>query len=316
MQCLIALGIVISGITKDIEFALRHRRIVWTIKYIKMWLTDNDVQLCAKFVFDLEFIGDIRNGCKSCHPWEIAVLCVETNQKFYCSILPQLSAEQINTAFTSTEGFSYDFLVKLNAQYPGRAYRMLACWITEMLALSKKSTALLISHNCFASDMKILNRHMVEYGACFTCPTLFFDSLLFCRYLFRGNKTGDFTLQNLFNICTNEEKGSAPEAHRAFYDTEKLHAVLLPYYTSMSGIACFPGSISLTTISGIGTSTARSLCAMGIEDLQHIRHLCLQRYGVMSKDSCAQMLADIGVTFAQDVANIADQIIHELTQID
>ena len=280
-----------------------------------MWLNENDVRLCAKFVFDLEFIGNIRSGCKDCHPWELAVLCVDTNQKFYCAILPQLSTKEIEEAFTSTKDFNCDFLAKLNAQCPGSAYRMLSAWISEMLTLSKKKTALMISHNCFASDMKILSQHMFKHGACFTCPTLFFDSLLFCRYVFRGSKTADFTLETLFETCTHKKTANIQD-HRAVSDTEKLHAVLLPYYEVMSGIACFPGSISFTTIPGIGTSTARSLCALGIEDLQHMRHMCLKNYGVMSKDSCAQFLAHTGVMFAQDVVTIAEQIVHELIQID
>ena len=83
MQCLVSLGIGISVITKSIVFPLRHHRLHWTIKYCGMWLSSSDVQLCAKFVFDMEYIGNIEDGLDSCHPWEIAVQCVDTNAKFY-----------------------------------------------------------------------------------------------------------------------------------------------------------------------------------------------------------------------------------------
>ena len=285
------------------------------IKYIEMWLTETDVRLCAKFVFDIEFVGDIRNGCSKCHPWEIAMLCVETNQKFYAPILPQLSAREINEAFTSTEGLSHEYIVSLNAQYPGTVYRMLAAWVQKMLVLSQKSTAILISHNCFASDMQILCEHMFRHGVCFTCPILFFDSLLFCRYIFRGHNISDFALENLFRICDN--KNTKDEGlHRAVGDTVKLHSVLLPHYNNLSGLACFPGLISLTTIAGIGTSTARSLCMLGICDLRHLRHICLKRHGTMSKDAFAHVLSSTGVMFATDVAEISQNIINALAQID
>ena len=99
---------------------------------------------------------------------------------------PQLSHAEINSAFTSTADFSTHLLNRVGAKSPGQCYRLLASWIGSNLALANKPTALLISHNCFASDMPILTRHMQAAGASFVCPVLFFDSLLFCRYAYRG----------------------------------------------------------------------------------------------------------------------------------
>lgn len=274
-----------------------------------MWLSEDDVRLCAKFVFDIEFIGDITKGHENCHPWEIAVLCVDTNQKFYCPIMPQMPKYQIENAFTSTDHFSYKLLQKLNAQSPGPAYRMLAAWIHKMVTLCQKSTALMISHNCFASDMPILCRQMHISGASFVCPVLFFDSLLFCRYSFRGNKTGNFSLDCLFELCNGSTNAPDMLPHRAISDTKKLHAVLLPHYNNISGLGCFPGSIALTVVSGIGTSTARLLTHLGIEDLQVLRNNCIQQQGDFNESTCCKLLVRTGVKFAQDIELIAKQIV-------
>lgn len=275
-----------------------------------MWLSEADVRLCAKFVFDMEFIGDITDGHANCHPWEIAVLCVDTNQKFYCPIMPQMPKDEIDNAFTSTEEFSYKLLKKLNAQSPGPAYRMLAAWIHKMVNLCQKSTALMISHNCFASDMPILCQQMHISGASFVCPVMFFDSLLFCRYSFRGNKSGNFSLDSLFELCKGSNDASAIAQHRAISDTKKLHAVLLPHYNNISGLGCFPGSISLTVVPGIGTSTARVLSELGIEDLQVLRNTCLQRYGNFDEATCRTLLVETGVKFALNLDAIAKEIVH------
>lgn len=279
-----------------------------------MWLAPHDVQLCAKFVFDVEFIGDISHGHEECHPWEIAVLCVDTNQKFYCPIMPQLTKKEIGEAFTSTDTFNYALLQKINAQNPGTAYRMLAAWIHQMLKICQKSTALMISHNCFASDMPILVRHMSRHGAAFVCPVMFFDSLLFCRYAFRGTKENDYSLDNLFTSCSYAEDNTNLLPHRAISDTRKLHSVLLPLYSNMSGLACHPGSLPFTLVPGIGTSTARLLNTSGIEDLQHLRHLCLQRNGHFSQEVCKWCLATTGLTFALELDRISEHIVGLLTQ--
>ena len=38
-----------------------------------MWLTNADVHQCTRFVFDVEFIGDITQDPLACKIWEIIV---------------------------------------------------------------------------------------------------------------------------------------------------------------------------------------------------------------------------------------------------
>tara|TARA_Y100000817_G_C16860314_1_gene545496 strand:- start:313 stop:1155 length:843 start_codon:yes stop_codon:yes gene_type:complete len=279
-----------------------------------MWLSSIDVQLCAKFVFDMEYIGNIEDGLDSCHPWEIAVQCVDTNAKFYCAVWPQLSHTEINSAFTSTADFSTHLLNRVGAKSPGQCYRLLASWIGSNLALANKPTALLISHNCFASDMPILTRHMQAAGASFVCPVLFFDSLLFCRYAYRGVQS-DFTLEALFKRCNHGQNIDKLIDHRAISDTIKLNTVLLTHYSSMSGISCFPGSRPLTIVPGIGTSTARMMMQGGIDDVQHIKHLCICTLGAFTVDSCDVVLRNTGVNFATDTHTLAQRIVEIVTSM-
>lgn len=278
-----------------------------------MWLSEDDVQLCAKFVFDMEYIGNIEDGLDKCHPWEIAVQCVDTDQKFYCAMWPQLPAEEINGAFAATEEFNTSLLHTVGAKSPCQCFRLLGKWIESNLAASRKCTALLISHNCFASDMPILTRHMHMAGASFSCPVLFFDSLLFCRYAFRGVQS-NFTLDALFEACREDSKARQKYApHRAIGDTRKLHTVLCHRYNMMSGIACYPGSMPLTLVPGIGTSTARVMMQRGIEDLQLLKHMCIYIHGELTVESCENVLRNTGVDFSTGVNNLATSIVGLLT---
>ena len=161
--------------------------------------------------------------------------------------------------------------------------------------------------------MPILTRHMHMAGASFSCPVLFFDSLLFCRYAFRGVKYG-ITLAALIEACREDSSARQKYSpHRAFGDTRKLHAVLYPRYNVMSGIACYPGSMPLTLVPGIGTSTARVMMQRGIEDLQLLKHMCIYILGELTVESCENVLRNTSVDFSTGVNNLATSIVGLLT---
>ena len=52
-----------------------------------MELVENYPLAKSFFLFDLEFIGDVRN-LNSCRIWEIAIFSLRTNQWFECVVDP------------------------------------------------------------------------------------------------------------------------------------------------------------------------------------------------------------------------------------
>lgn len=52
-----------------------------------MELIEQSPLMKSFFIFDLEFIGDVRN-LSTCRIWEIAVFSLQTNQWFECIIDP------------------------------------------------------------------------------------------------------------------------------------------------------------------------------------------------------------------------------------
>ena len=62
-----------------------------------MWLSNTDVHGCTRFVFDLEFIGDIDKD--ECYIWDVGCVCSDTGQTFSAVVMPPVPPAHIDAAF-------------------------------------------------------------------------------------------------------------------------------------------------------------------------------------------------------------------------
>ena len=63
-----------------------------------MWMTNADVHQCTRFVFDVEFIGDITQDPLACKIWEIGCVCVDTGLTFSQTMIPNMHKEELSAA--------------------------------------------------------------------------------------------------------------------------------------------------------------------------------------------------------------------------
>ena len=215
-----------------------------------MWLYKADVH--TRFIFDLEFVGDIaKDGPRGCRIWEIGCVCVDTGQAFRMALRPPVDNDILAKVAPGIKPISHAYLNKLQAvnQYDG--FTQWTTWIRECCERTKKMSALLISHNCFKSDMPVIACEFGRYNMSFHQPTLFFDSLLFMRHVLRGKQVSDYSLQGIARAL-NIQRG---QQHRALDDAYCLLVILQCSPMPLSGPCASYGFLPTLMLDGIGVST-------------------------------------------------------------
>ena len=248
-----------------------------------MWLDNSDVH--TKFIFDLEFVGDIQGDVRNCRIWEIGCVCLSTGHPFNTIVSPMTTRSALTCSKNGVIPANVDEIDKRGVPI-GEALRQWCTWIHECCGANKIASALLMSHNCFKSDLLVLMCEMGRLNLIFAGPVLFFDTLPFIRYALRSERRTSFSLKDL---CTEP----CSQTHRAVDDCFRLSSVLLRCPSQISGIATTFGSIPLIAIDGIGPRTCMDLYKNGYYCVRQLLELISRHHGSTSAIACTEYLHSV-----------------------
>jgi DNA polymerase III epsilon subunit-like protein len=163
------------------------------------------------FVFDLEFIGDVRN-LKTCKIWEIAVFSVRSNQWFEAVIDPDPALDVFpDPPIPEIPKLTREFLNSNSANTWPNVFEQLHAWVETQ---SMGTLPVFISHNTFRADKPILELECRRFGKLMPSHWYFFDSLHYSRRVVK-NTSGNYSLSGLHQQLFN---APIENAHRAKAD--------------------------------------------------------------------------------------------------
>lgn len=212
------------------------------------------------FVYDLEFIGDVKRP-ETCLIWDLAVLCVRTGETFRAVIDPDPMMRYFPPP--PAEGCMQLTRAFLNRHRAKPVYNILPKLFRWMMNRTKH-VSVMISHNNFRSDKPVIEFECMRYGIAMPTNLYFFDSLLYFRDTFP--KLGDYSMQHLVKRFLPDRKGVS---HRAYQDTMDLHAIL--NYDNLKGEVLRPFSTSLRAVQGIGRAVQNRFFTAGLFTLDMVR---------------------------------------------
>jgi len=235
-----------------------------------MWLSNTDVHGCTRFVFDLEFIGDIDKD--ECYIWDVGCVCSDTGQTFSAVVMPPVPPAHIDAAFDNGANVTHDRLLKLGAASEKNVIVSLFEWINGNILVTRRKAALMQSHACFRCDSVVFDAMLFRNQMSWPMPTLYFDTLLYLRHALRGTGMTDYSLQSIARCRVDK---NYKQDHRALSDARCLHAILSVEHMRLAGLALLPGSRSATLVPGIGVATARLLADRGFTSLDALIYAAL-----------------------------------------
>ena len=267
------------------------------------------------FIFDLEFIGDVRN-LNTCKIWEIAVYSISSNKWFVSVIDPDPNMETFpEPPIPEIPQLERSFLKENNAILWKEAFEKLTNWVQSQIGLG--DIPVFISHNTFRADKPIIELECKRYNIRMPLVWYFFDSLHFSRSSIR-NSSGNYSLSGLHLQIFNEP---IKNVHRAQYDviacnrilshitnnTWKLTGPMYPAYTT-----------SVRSIRWIGRKAEEILYSANIRSvealymkLQHDIHMHYIQSGIDESRSIHNTLKTLFQHELPDdnIRNISDVII-------
>lgn len=267
------------------------------------------------FVFDLEFIGDVRK-LDTCRIWEIAVYSVSTGQWFESVVDPDPTLMTFPPPpIPSIPQLTRAFLDKESARTWPSVFEALNVWIRS--ECNNGSTPIFISHNTFRADKPILEYECQRCSCQMPMHWYFFDSLHYSRHVVR-NAAGNYSLSGLHMRFFNEP---IMNVHRARSDVVACIRILQHMTQNtwqMVGPAYPTFSTSLRTIRWIGKKAEEVFYSRGISSVEELFMILHQRirqdyllHGMMAEQSIRQTLQRyVGSDLPQDnVNNIASVVL-------
>ena len=186
---------------------------------IGMQRIENITDPTVLFVFDLEFIGDVRK-LNTCYIWEIAVYCTATQQWFELVVDPDPSLKIFPPPpIPEIPQLTREFLEKSGAVTWDIAFKQFAAWVDVQ---RHGALPIFISHNTFRADKPILELECRRYSLHMPLFYYFFDSLHFSRRVIR-NTNGNYSLSGLHQQIFNKP---IENAHRARNDVMACISIL------------------------------------------------------------------------------------------
>ena len=172
------------------------------------------------FVFDFEFIGNVKNP-SSCKLWDICIHHIQSGSTFNAIIDPIPGCNIFPTP-PSSELFhiTRSFLDHNNAPEFSIVFNKMVRWVENRCF--KSHIPILISHNNFSSDKLVLEHECKLRGLLIPINWLFFDSLIYFRD-FTTTINKEYSLKSLVKCILGKEHLNA---HRAYADTIALTNVI------------------------------------------------------------------------------------------
>ena len=218
------------------------------------------------FVFDLEFIGDVRK-LSSCKIWEIAVYCVGSQQWFEEVIDPDPTMSTfLPPPIPEIPQLTREFLNQATADTWDNVFERLVGWISLQ---SVGTMPVFISHNTFRADKPILELECRRYGIHMPLTWYFFDSLHFSRRILR-NTNGNYSLSGLHEQIFGQR---IQNAHRARADVVACISIMQHLTQNTWNIQgpIYPTySTALRTIRWIGQKAEEILFAANVKSVEEL----------------------------------------------
>ena len=224
------------------------------MELIEKWEQQKDV-----YVFDLEFIGDVRN-LETCKIWEIAVFSLRTQQWFERVVDPDPEIMEFPPPpIPEIPQLTREFLREKKAQPWSIVFQQFQEWV---LAQST-GVPVFISHNTFRADKPILELECRRSNQLMPLNWYFFDSLHFSRQNMK-NTSGNYSLSGL-----HQQLFDCPimNAHRARADVIaciKIMSAITDGNWNLQGPIYPVYSTALRTIRWIGQKAEEVLYNQGI----------------------------------------------------
>lgn len=218
------------------------------------------------FIFDLEFIGDVRK-LNSCYIWEIAVFCVQTQQWFERVIDPSPDLKTFPPPpIPEIPQLTRAFLNENNAITWDNVMPNLVAWVEEQ---RKGALPVFVSHNTFRADKPIMELEGRRYSMHMPLNWYFFDSLHFARRVIR-NTNGNYSLNGLHEQIFGSK---IKNAHRARYDVVACTNILQHLTNNtwtLQGPMYPVYSTALRTIRWIGQKAEQLLFEANIRSVEEL----------------------------------------------
>lgn len=225
------------------------------------------------FLFDLEFIGDVRQ-LNTCRIWEIAIYSVNTHQWFSAIVDPDPSADEFPPPpIPEIPALTREFLNVNNARTWTDIAPELEDWVN---ANSNGSLPVFISHNTFRADKPIMELEFKRSSKIMPLNWYFFDSLHFSRRMIK-NSNGNYSLSGLHQQLFSEP---IENAHRARADVIACMRIMNHMTQSTWNISgpMYPSyCTALRTIRWIGQKAENILYNENIRSVEQLYTILLQQ---------------------------------------
>ena len=268
------------------------------------------------FIFDLEFIGDVRN-LSSCKIWEIAIFSLTSQQWFEAVVDPDPSIQTFpEPPIPEIPQLKREFLSDCNANTWDVVFMQMETWVRGQ---SSGKWPVFISHNTFRADKPILELECRRYKKMLPTNWYFFDSLHFSRRILK-HPSGNYSLSGLHKLLFNSEILNAHRARADVIACVKIMTKLTNGNWELKGPIYPSYSTALRTIRWIGQKAEEILFKSNVRSVEMLYSIILtnsRKYAhVRSSDSdylkvCAfETLCNlIGTNLPVDnIHNIADVI--------
>ncbi len=270
----------------------------------------------ALFVFDIEFIGDVRE-IDTCFIWEIAVTCVTSGQMWQAVVDPDPNVQVFpEPPIPEIPRLTRAFLTQHDAKPWSHVFGGLSEWIQQQ---SNGQIPVLISHNTFRADKPILEYECQRYGMRVPGGWYFFDSLHFARQSVKCS-TGNYSLSGL-----HRQLFQAPidNVHRAAADVHacmRILAFLTGNTWSLTGPMYPAYATSLRSLRWVGRKAEQVFEELSIHSVEalmmYIQHAVRARYILTRQDEWTTIIAVVHELLqnklpSENVQNIAN-VIREL----
>jgi len=218
------------------------------------------------FIFDLEFIGDVKK-LSTCRIWEIAVFSLQTNQWFECIVDPDPTVDIFPPPpIPEIPELKREFLTENNAEIWANLCTKLEIWVSTN---SLGGIPIFISHNTFRADKPIIELEFKRAGCVMPLDWYFFDSLHFSRRMVK-NTNGNYSLSGLHQQLFGEP---IKNAHRARADVIACMRIMSSITNGMWDIKgpIYPSySTALRTIRWIGQKAENILYNKNIRSVENL----------------------------------------------
>lgn len=219
----------------------------------------------ALFIFDLEFIGDVRN-LETCKIWEIAVYSLQTQQWFEKVVDPDPETMEFPPPpIPEIPQLTREFLTIHQAQPWSVVFPQLEAWVLSQAV----GVPIFVSHNTFRADKPIMELECRRFNQQMPLNWYFFDSLHFSRQNMK-NSSGNYSLsglhQQLFNC-------PIVDAHRARADVVaciKIMTYITEGRWNLQGPIYPVYSTALRTIRWVGQKAEEVLYNKGIRSTEEL----------------------------------------------